>query len=533
MEVKKKSKRCSKKKSKRCSKKCKNRKSKKSKSEKTNLNSKKVLNNSEVLVKKSEKNNELETNKENSQEVDDELLDLISPQSVKENDKNENNCYDIYLSKKKKKKLKNKNNLLCDKCYKEKKDEEKKEEDNLNTINPLYDDLFNDYISQVNNKINEEEKKTSTPIIIRIFDFEDEEDSKILSKRRKRKKIEEDKLEEKLKEEEKDYEFEWLGNNINNIKDLIRIGKELEIRKNKKKRYNLNLRKLNKLVEPLTELDNMIGLEKIKNCIFNQIIFYLQELDDKNIDMLHTVVQGPPGVGKTEIAKIMAKIYKGLGFLKNDKIVSVKRDDLVAKYLGQTADKTKKKIEEALGGVLFIDEAYSLGDTEGRDSFSKEALDMLNVYLSEHPHDLICIIAGYKDALQKRFFKQNEGLSRRFTHRFELEKYDAKDLRLIFFKIVRDNKWDVNENEISIDFFDKNKDYFIFNGGDMLTLFSYSKKSHSIRLLKINNEKELIKQKKIINKEDLEEGFKLFLINPENESRGENIDKLKQYTMYS
>ena len=87
----------------------------------------------------------------------------------------------------------------------------------------------------------------------------------------------------------------------------------------------------------------MIGLKKIKKSIFNQIIFYLQELDDKNIDMLHTVVQGPPGVGKTEIAKIMAKIYKGLGFLKNDKIVSVKRNDLIAKYLGQTADKTKKK----------------------------------------------------------------------------------------------------------------------------------------------------------------------------------------------
>ena len=438
------------------------------------------------------------------------------------------NCYDLYLLNKQNKRIKNKKNLLCDQCYKK---EEASKGKKTNKIDPEYTDLFNDYISNINNKI-EEDQKSTNPIIIRIFDFDDEpENDKTSIKKKKRKKIEED--EEEQKELEKEYDFEWLGSNIENIKDLIRIGKEFDIRKNKKKRYNLNLRKLNKLVEPLTELENMIGLKKIKESIFNQIIFYLQELDDKNIDMLHTVVQGPPGVGKTEIAKIMAKIYKGLGFLKNDKIVSVKRNDLVAKYLGQTADKTKKKIEEALGGVLFIDEAYSLGDAEGRDSFSKEALDMLNMYLSEHPHDLICIIAGYKDALQNRFFKQNEGLSRRFTHRFELESYGAKELRLIFFKLIRDNNWNVKEKEVPIYFFEKNKDYFIFNGGDMLTLFAYSKKSHSIRLLKINNEKDLNKQKKIINLQDLENGFKLFLINPENENRGQNIEKLKQYTMYT
>lgn len=447
---------------------------------------------------------------------------------VKLNDKN---CYDIYISLKRNREIKNKDSLLCDKCFKEKnkKKKQKPKKDDL-----PYDDIFNDYITQVNKKM-ENNDKNNAPIIIRIFDFEDDDDMKNISKKTKKRKEIEEKEEEEQKEREleKTYDFEWLGSNINDIKDLIRIGKEFTIRKKKKKRYNLNLRKLYQLVEPLTELDNMIGLEKIKNSIFNQIIFYLQELDDENVDMLHTVVQGPPGVGKTEIAKIMAKIYKGLGFLKNDKIISVKRNDLVAKYLGQTADKTKKKIEEALGGVLFIDEAYSLGDREGRDSFSKEALDMLNMYLSEHPHDLICIIAGYKDALQERFFRQNEGLSRRFTHRFELEKYNPRDLRLIFFKIVKDNKWNVNEEEIKIDFFEKNKDYFVFNGGDMLTLFSYSKKSHSIRLLKISNEKDLIKQKKIINKLDLEEGFKLFLINPENQNRGENMDKLKQYTMYT
>ena len=440
----------------------------------------------------------------------------------------EKNCYELFLSRTKNKRIRNKKNLICDNCFNKVKTSKPPPPPKEN-----YDDIISDFLTHINV---DQDKTDKDKIIIRIIDFdEDKDNDNENDKEHRKEKRKNEEMEEELNiiEEEKTYEFEWLGDNIDNIKDLIRLGNEYETKKSKKRRYNLNLRKLNKLVGPLVELNNMIGLEKIKKSIFNQIVFYLQELDDKNIDMLHTVVQGPPGVGKTEIAKIMAKIYKGLGFLKNDKIVSVKRNDLVAKYLGQTADKTKKKIEEALGGVLFIDEAYSLGDTEGRDSFAKEALDMLNMYLSEHPHDLICIIAGYKDALQKRFFKQNEGLSRRFTHRFELDSYGPTELRLIFFKLVKDNNWFANETEITNEFFEKNKEYFIFNGGDMLTLFAYSKKSHSIRLLKINNEEELNKQKKIINLQDLEEGFKLFLINPENENRGQNIEKLKQYTMYS
>ena len=380
---------------------------------------------------------------------------------------------------------------------------------------------------------NPNKSDTSSGIIIiedpSQFSF-NEQDRKQEEIERKRKHHEEEEIEEI--ELEKTYEYEWLGENIKEIDDLISLGQSYNKRKLKKRRYNINIRKLNNLVEPLIELKNMIGLKDIKASIFNQIVFYLQELDDKNIDMLHTVIEGPPGVGKTHICHILAKIYKGLGFLKNDKIVSVKRDDFIAKYLGQTAEKTRKKIEEALGGVLFIDEAYSFGDSEGRDSYSKEALDMLTSFLSEHPHDLICIVAGYKEALNKRFFSQNEGLSRRFTHRFELTEYDGKDLRQIFFKIVKENNWYIyDENKIPILFFEKNIHYFKFNGGDMLTLFGYCKKVHSKRLLKISTENELLDNKKQLNMEDIENGLKEFIKNPEYGNR-KNESKTP-YMLYS
>ena len=380
---------------------------------------------------------------------------------------------------------------------------------------------------------NPNKSDTSSGIIIiedpSQFSF-NEQDRKQEEIERKRKQHEEDEIEEI--ELEKTYEYEWLGDNIKDIDDLISLGQSYNKRKLKKRRYNINIRKLNNLVVPLIELKNMIGLKDIKASIFNQIVFYLQELDVKNIDMLHTVIEGPPGVGKTHICHILAKIYKGLGFLKNDKIVSVKRDDFIAKYLGQTAEKTRKKIEEALGGVLFIDEAYSFGDSEGRDSYSKEALDMLTSFLSEHPHDLICIVAGYKEALQKRFFSQNEGLSRRFTHRFELTEYDGEDLRQIFFKIVRENNWYIyDESNISISFFEKNIHYFKFNGGDMLTLFGYCKKVHSKRLLKISTENELLDNKKQLNMEDIENGLKEFIKNPEYGNR-KNESKTP-YMLYS
>jgi len=321
------------------------------------------------------------------------------------------------------------------------------------------------------------------------------------------------------------YKFESIDKNIENINDLIELGLEYNHKyKNKKKLYSIDLKILNQLVEPLTELKNMIGLDDIKKQIFEQIIFYLQNLDDQNYDMLHTVIYGDPGIGKTELAKILAKIYSKLGILSKGTFLSVKRSDLIGGYLGQTAMKTKKVLDDAIGGVLFIDEAYSLGNKDGKDSYSKECIDTLTAALTEEKDDLIVIIAGYKDDLQKCFFAQNNGLERRFNWRFEINKYNADELRKIFIKKANDQNWNISSyNDVPISFFEDNLDIFYYNGGDMETLFQKCKMAHSYRVLSLHPD-----EKKKINKLDLEKGLEFFL-----ESRKNNKNNYSLENMYS
>ena len=329
---------------------------------------------------------------------------------------------------------------------------------------------------------------------------------------------------------EDELEYEWLGSNISNIDDLIELGKSFQSRK--RKRYNLNLKQLSNLVEPLTELKNMIGMEDVKKIVFDQIIYYIQNLDTKNVDMLHTVIVGPPGVGKTQLTHIIAKIYNRLGFLKTDKVICAKRDDLIGEYIGQTAPKTRKVLERALGGVLLLDEIYSLSPTSERD-FAREAIDMINMYLSEHAHDLVCVVAGYKKPTYEKFFSQNEGLARRFTHHFEIKGYSPEELTLIFKKYLEEQKWQLGTSlEQIIPVIKNNMDIFPNFGGDMTTLFACCKKTHSRRLLNIPTEDELIITKKNIMLPDIIDAIKLFKEIKEKHSSTEEEDKAKDKHMY-
>jgi hypothetical protein len=309
-------------------------------------------------------------------------------------------------------------------------------------------------------------------------------------------------------DERANWPFEWIGD-VNTITDLIRLGKTYK--PDTRVVTNLDTGKLVRLIEPLERLDAMVGLADVKASIFHQIIFHLQGLDDGLRDMHHSVIKGPPGVGKTEIAHRLAEIYNAIGILKTSKVVSVKRDDLIAGYVGQTALKTKKKLEEALGGVLLIDEAYSLGDGSDKDTFSKEAVDLLTSYLSEHGTEFICVIAGYKEALEKRFFSINEGLARRFTIHYEIKPYEGPELQAIFTKTVKDGGWNLaNDTSAPVEFFNEHKDDFPSFGGDMLNLFASVKKAHSRRLLSIRTKAELDVNRRQISHSDILAGFASF-----------------------
>jgi SpoVK/Ycf46/Vps4 family AAA+-type ATPase len=293
---------------------------------------------------------------------------------------------------------------------------------------------------------------------------------------------------------------------INNINDILNIINCYPY--NPSIKYNINLKILHDIKEPLEELNNMIGMNDLKINIVDQILYFIQELHKNkgtktNGDFMHTVIYGPPGTGKTEIAQIMGKIYSKIGILSKGSFKKVTRSDLIAGYLGQTALKTRDAIKDALGGVLFIDEAYSLGD----DSFSKECIDTLCEALSDHKDDLMVIVAGYEKELNETFFKINSGMPSRFIWRFSIESYTPKEMKQIFEKQVVDNGWKIKEDfQLKEIWFTKHKDTFLHYGRDMEILFSYVKISHAQRIF--GKEKS---EKKKITEDDLENGFKLFI----------------------
>ena len=333
-------------------------------------------------------------------------------------------------------------------------------------------------------------------------------------------------------------EKEYLNEKIETIDDFIRIGKNYKIGKydTDLKKYNINVRTLSKLVEPLEKLQNMIGMKDIKTDVFELLLYQLQEFDNSK-DMLHTIIDGEPGVGKTELAKILAQIYHKMGYCRNKIVKFVKRSDLIGGYLGQTAIKTQKVLDECKGGVLVIDEAYSLGNAEGRDSYAKECIDTLTAFLSESP-DTIVFMMGYKEALEECLFAHNKGLERRFTYRFSIKKYKPEELKLILFKIIEGEYWEIDDkNKIPDSFFIENEKYFPFNGGDMLNLFTKCKFTHSLRYFKLcrksTKDKNYEHLKKKINMEDIQNAFKLLLKDEKFKDRKGEEDDSYNHTMYT
>ncbi len=192
----------------------------------------------------------------------------------------------------------------------------------------------------------------------------------------------------------------------------------------------------------MEELNSLTGLDNVKQDINNLVnLLKVKKMrEERGMKQpsisLHLVFSGNPGTGKTTVARLLAKIYKKLGVLKTGQLIEVDRSGLVEGYVGQTAAKTKKVIESALGGVLFIDEAYTLTENKGDNDFGQEAVDTLLKEMEDNRNNLVVIVAGYTD-LMENFVESNPGLKSRFNKYIFFADYTGDQLFEIFMGMCR------------------------------------------------------------------------------------------------
>ncbi len=200
------------------------------------------------------------------------------------------------------------------------------------------------------------------------------------------------------------------------------------------------------LQDLLDELDALVGLEKVKSKVQDLIAYQkVQKMRRENNlhskkNTLHLAFIGNPGTGKTTVARIVGRIYKRIGLLSKGQFVEVSRTDLIAGYQGQTALKVKKVIEQAKGGVLFIDEAYSITENDHSDSYGRECLTELTKALEDYRDDLVVIVAGYTEPMNK-FFESNPGLKSRFNTFIEFDDYSSNELDEILYSMCKNNDY--------------------------------------------------------------------------------------------
>ena len=236
-------------------------------------------------------------------------------------------------------------------------------------------------------------------------------------------------------------------------------------------------------------LDELIGLETVKKNISN--IINLIKVDKKRgIKPIvgHYIFQGNPGTGKTTVGRILGKTFKEMDFLKKGHFIEVTRDDLIGQFQGHTASKTTDILHSALGGVLFIDEAYSLV-TDSQDSFGMEAINTIVPFMENHRDDFILIIAGYTDKLND-FLDTNVGFKSRFDYTINFADYTSYQLYDIFKHFAKAYNWKKDTDMALQRLFKsmvKYKDKNFGNGRDVRKIFEKIKQNQSNRLIPVLN----------------------------------------------
>lgn len=263
----------------------------------------------------------------------------------------------------------------------------------------------------------------------------------------------------------------------------------------------------------LAELHSYIGLDQVKNRVADLIDFdiYSKERTAAGVASVpilrhHSIFLGKPGTGKTTVARLMGKIFYHLGLLKKGNLVEVDRSALVGEYVGQTTRKTNKAIDKAKGGVLFIDEAYTLIKPDSPNDFGKEALELI-LKRMEDEQSFIVIAAGYPEEMQT-FIEANPGLKDRFKNQFYFEDFTPEQLLQIFEKMLQEEEYSTaySKELILQEFTDlyRKRDRTFGNARMVRTFFEEIKMNHAKRCVRIDSSERTVETLTTITAEDIE-----------------------------
>lgn len=298
----------------------------------------------------------------------------------------------------------------------------------------------------------------------------------------------------------------------NTLSTIEKEDVELVFKQRGKRKYNITINE-RLLQSAMDELNALVGIPNIKNEV-NELVKLVRFYHDIGKDVLnkfslHTVFLGNPGTGKTTVARIMGKIFKALGLLERGHMVELDKQGLVAGFVGQTALKTDERIKEAKGGVLFIDEAYALGES---NDFGREAIETLLKRMEDSRGDFAVIVAGYTEPM-KRFLESNPGIRSRFDRTFEFSDYNENELFRIAIALLKTENLRLDDEAYEylqkyITSIHEYRDKYFGNAREIRKLIVDAIQNQNLRLASIPKEQRTKEMLETMTMEDLKE-FKL------------------------